>query len=102
VCGGSCVSGIVRPEPIPDEDTTFWNCASRRAAQTGRVRVRDLIKILHEDDWRLARWRGSHRQYQHPVERGTVTVSGNTGSEVTPGTLISVLKQAGLKKEERR
>jgi predicted RNA binding protein YcfA (HicA-like mRNA interferase family) len=65
------------------------------------VRVRDLIKILHEDGWRLARWRSSHRQYQHPVNRGTVTVAGNLGSEVTPGALNSLLKQAGLEKEER-
>jgi len=65
------------------------------------VRVRDLIKILHEDGWRLARWRGSHRQYQHPVNRGTVTVAGNMGSEVTPGALNRLLKQAGLENEER-
>jgi predicted RNA binding protein YcfA (HicA-like mRNA interferase family) len=63
------------------------------------VRVRDLIRILHEDGWWLARWRGSHRQYPHPVKRGTVTVSGHTGADVTPGMLNSVLKQAGLKKE---
>ncbi|MDP2323609.1 MAG: type II toxin-antitoxin system HicA family toxin [Gammaproteobacteria bacterium] len=66
------------------------------------MRVRDLIKILHEDGWRLARWRGSHRQYQHPVKRGTVTVSGSTGAEVPRGTLNSVLKQAGLKKDEQK
>jgi predicted RNA binding protein YcfA (HicA-like mRNA interferase family) len=78
------------------------SCPTRCAAQTGQVRVRDLIKLLHDDGWRLARWRGSHRQYQHPVKRGTVTVSGNTGAEVTPGTLNSVLKQAGLKKDNQR
>jgi len=65
------------------------------------VRVRDLIKILHEDGWRLARWHDSHRQCQHPVKRGTVTVSENTGSDMTPGTLNSVLKKAGLQKEEQ-
>lgn len=63
------------------------------------MRVRDLIRILHEDGWRLARWRGSHRQYQHTVERGTVTVSGHTGADVTPGMLNSVLKKAGLNME---
>lgn len=63
------------------------------------MRVRDLTRILHEDGWRLARWRGSHRQYQHPVKRGTFTVSGHTEADVTAGVLNSVLKRAGLKKE---
>jgi predicted RNA binding protein YcfA (HicA-like mRNA interferase family) len=63
------------------------------------VRIRDLIRILHQDSWRLARWRGSHHQYQHPVKRGTFTVAGHTGADVTAGVLNSVLKQAGLKKE---
>jgi predicted RNA binding protein YcfA (HicA-like mRNA interferase family) len=60
------------------------------------MRISELIKILHEDSWRLVRWRGSHRQYQHPVKRGTFTVSGSTDANVTPATSRSVLKQAGL------
>ena len=33
----------------------------------------------------------------HPAKSGTVTVSGKLGIEVPPGTLNSILKQAGLK-----
>ena len=33
----------------------------------------------------------------HPAKSGTVTVSGKPGIEVPPGTLNSILKQAGLK-----
>jgi predicted RNA binding protein YcfA (HicA-like mRNA interferase family) len=43
--------------------------------------------------------RGSHRQYKHPVKKGRVTIAGHPGDELAPGTLNSVLKQAGLKKE---
>jgi predicted RNA binding protein YcfA (HicA-like mRNA interferase family) len=59
--------------------------------------VRDLIKILADDGWVQVRQRGSHRQFRHPAKTGTVTVAGKESSDVPPGTLNSVLKQAGLK-----
>ena len=40
----------------------------------------------------------SHRQLRHAVKKGTVTVAGKPSVDVPPGTLNSVLKQAGLKK----
>jgi len=46
---------------------------------------------------RLARQRGSHRQFHHPAKTGTVTVAGKLSVDVPRGTLNSVLKQAGLK-----
>jgi predicted RNA binding protein YcfA (HicA-like mRNA interferase family) len=65
------------------------------------VKVRELIRLLEENGWRLARTRGSHRQFKHPTKPGTVTVAGKAGVDVTPGTLNAILKQAGLKGEER-
>ena len=41
--------------------------------------------------------RGSHRQYKHDVKPGRVTIAGKPGDDMAPGTLASVLKQAGLK-----
>ena len=61
------------------------------------MKVRDLIKAVEEDGWELVRTRGSHRQFHHPVKRGTVTIAGKSAIDVPPGTLNSVLKQAGLK-----
>lgn len=61
------------------------------------LRIRELIRLLERDGWRLARTRGSHRQYKHPEKPGTVTIAGHEGDELAPGTLNSVLKQAGLK-----
>jgi len=61
------------------------------------VKVREVIKLLEDDGWSLARTRGSHRQFKHATKRGTVTVSGKSGIDVPPGTLNSILKQAGLK-----
>jgi predicted RNA binding protein YcfA (HicA-like mRNA interferase family) len=42
---------------------------------------------------------GSHRQYKHPTKPGLVTLPGKPGDDLAPGTLNSILKQAGLKKE---
>jgi len=62
------------------------------------VKVRDILKQLEEDSWFLARIRGSHRQYKHPAKPGLVTIPGKPNDELAPGTLNSILKQAGLKK----
>jgi predicted RNA binding protein YcfA (HicA-like mRNA interferase family) len=53
--------------------------------------------MLESDGLQLVRTRGSHRQIKHPAKTGTVTVSGKSGLDIPPGTLNSVLKQAGLK-----
>jgi predicted RNA binding protein YcfA (HicA-like mRNA interferase family) len=59
--------------------------------------VRQIIKRLEADGWPLVRQRGSHRQYKHPIKPGRVTVAGNDGDEINPGTLASILRQAQLK-----
>ena len=61
------------------------------------MNVRDIIRLLEEDGWRLVAMRGSHRQYKHPVKAGRVTVAGKPSDDIAPGTLNSILKQAGLK-----
>jgi predicted RNA binding protein YcfA (HicA-like mRNA interferase family) len=65
------------------------------------MKVRDVIKLLEKDGWRKVVQDGSHRQYKHPVKMGRVTVAGHPGDEVPPGTLNSILHQAGLKKKGR-
>ena len=64
------------------------------------MKIRDIVVMLEEDGWVLARTRGSHRQYKHPHKSGLVTLAGKPGDDLAPGTLNSVLKQAGLKKAE--
>ena len=60
------------------------------------TKVRDIIQLLREDGWHIARTKGSHRQFKHATKRGLVTVSGKPGDDVHPKTLNSMLKQAGL------
>ena len=61
------------------------------------MKIRDVIKHLEDDGWIVVRQRGSHRQFKHASKAGLVTVAGKPGDELAPGTLNSVLKQAGLK-----
>jgi len=61
------------------------------------MKVRELISLIESDGWRQVRQKGSHRQFHHPSKTGTVTVAGKPNVDVPPGTLNSVLKQAGLK-----
>ena len=60
-------------------------------------KVRDAIRIVERDGWRLARTRGSHRVYKHPAKRGIVVVAGNPGVDLPQGTGNNILKQAGLR-----
>ena len=61
------------------------------------MKVRDIIKLIEEDGWRLAVTKGSHRQYKHPGKPGRVTIAGHMNDDLAPGTLNSILKQAKLK-----
>ena len=61
------------------------------------MKVRDVLRLLADDGWLLARTRGSHQQFKHPAKSGLVTVAGSGNDDLAPGTLNSILKQAGLK-----
>ena len=63
------------------------------------MKVRDVLRLLADDGWVLDRTRGSHRQFKHPTKPGLVTVpaGGKLSHDIPPGTLRSILRQAGLK-----
>jgi predicted RNA binding protein YcfA (HicA-like mRNA interferase family) len=62
------------------------------------MKVRELLRLVEADGWVLTRYRGSHRQFRHPIKPGTVTIAGRPALDVPPGILNSILKQAGLKR----
>ena len=61
------------------------------------MKVRDVLRMIESDGWRLVSTRGSHRQYKHMSRPGRVTVPGKPNDDLAPGTLNSILRQAGLK-----
>jgi predicted RNA binding protein YcfA (HicA-like mRNA interferase family) len=64
------------------------------------MKVREVIKLIEEDGWYLARTRGSHRQFKHPTKSGLVTIAGKPSDDLAPGTLNSIFKQAQLKEQK--
>jgi len=60
------------------------------------VKVREVLRRLQADGWRVARTRGSHRVLKHPTKVGIVVLPGNANDDVAPGTLRSVWQQAQL------
>jgi predicted RNA binding protein YcfA (HicA-like mRNA interferase family) len=60
------------------------------------VKVQELLARLQADGWLQVQQKGSHRPVHHPSKPGAVTVAGKPSVEVPPGTLASILKQAGL------
>ena len=62
------------------------------------MKVREALAMIRKDGWYWVGNEGSHRQFRHPAKPGRVTVSGKPNDDLPPGTLNSILKQAGLKK----
>ena len=61
------------------------------------VKVGEILKLLHDDGWVVVVTRGSHRQLKHLYKPGRVTVAGKPSDDLSPGTRISILQQAGLR-----
>jgi predicted RNA binding protein YcfA (HicA-like mRNA interferase family) len=61
------------------------------------MKVGEVLRLLQNDGWYLVVTRGDHRQLKHPTKPGRVTVAGKPSDDLPPGTLNSILKQAGLK-----
>jgi predicted RNA binding protein YcfA (HicA-like mRNA interferase family) len=60
------------------------------------VKIRDVLRRLHDDGWYEHRSRGSHRVLKHPTKSGIVVVAGQAGKDVGIGTLKSIWRQAKL------
>ena len=61
------------------------------------MRVREVIRLLEKHGWKEMRAKGSHRHFKHPDRRYVITVPGNEGKELAPGTPNAILNKAGLK-----
>jgi len=61
------------------------------------MKVREAIRLLEKKGWVKMQSQGSHRQFKHPNPPLVITLPGNEGTELAPGTLKAILKKAGLK-----
>jgi predicted RNA binding protein YcfA (HicA-like mRNA interferase family) len=44
------------------------------------MKVGEVLRLLHDDGWRLVATKGSHRQFKH----GSVTVPGKPSDDLAP------------------
>lgn len=58
-------------------------------------KIRDVLQQLKDAGWQQVGQTGSYRQFKHPTLPGR---AGKPGDDVAPGTLASILKQAGIKR----
>ena len=61
------------------------------------IKPRHIIRILEKKGFRFIRQKGSHRLYKKGVLRVTIPYHKR---DLKPSTLQSILKQAGISKEE--
>ena len=50
------------------------------------MKVKEIIKLIEADGWKLERQRGSHRQYKHATKKGLVTIAGKESDDSAKGT----------------
>ena len=55
-------------------------------------KVRDVLKRLKEDNWKLTATEGDHRQFEHETKPGKVTVAGHPSDDIPPGTWNNIQK----------
>jgi predicted RNA binding protein YcfA (HicA-like mRNA interferase family) len=64
------------------------------------MKVREVIRLIETDGWRQVRQTGSHKHYRHPSKPGLVTIPDHRNKDLGEKTYRSILKQAGLRKED--
>lgn len=57
-----------------------------------------LLRLLHDDGGSLSQFAVVISQFKHSTKPGRVTVPGKPRDDLAPGTLNSILKQAGLRR----
>lgn len=61
---------------------------------------REVCSLLERHGFRRVRQRGSHIVMQRVTEQGTTTVPVPDHPELRVGTLLSIIRQSGLPREE--
>ncbi len=50
------------------------------------MKIREIIKLIEKEGWRLVAQKGSHQQYKHARKKGRVTIAGKPGDDIAPGS----------------
>ena len=64
------------------------------------LKSKQLLSILKKAGWEIARQKGSHIQLKHTGKPHYLATIPYHNKDIAIGTLISIIKQLGLTKEE--
>ena len=77
-----------------------YGSAIRQFALLNEMKVSEILKAIKDDGCFQVAQRGSHRQFKHQSKPGRVMIAGRPSDELSKGTQMSILKQAGLRGSE--
>lgn len=64
--------------------------------------VKQVIELLEENGWQYRSTRGDHHKFTKWGERRPIIIAGKKSDDLAEGTLLSILRQAGLKDIARK
>jgi predicted RNA binding protein YcfA (HicA-like mRNA interferase family) len=67
-----------------------------------RITGQQALRAVQRDGWQIVDHEGSHVQLEHPSKTGKVTVPLHAGKILKPKTLINIMQQAHLSRDEFR
>lgn len=62
--------------------------------------VKEVIDLLEANGWKYTRTKGDHHKFTKAGERRPIIVAGKRSQDLAEGTLLSILRQAGLKNQK--
>lgn len=69
-------------------------------AKLARITAPDFIRVIEKLGFVFRRAKGSHRIYLDPISKRRVTVAFHQTKNIPPGTLLNMLGQVGISKQE--
>jgi predicted RNA binding protein YcfA (HicA-like mRNA interferase family) len=86
--------GMIFHFPIDTYQDTYYNYLIK-TGEAVKISSDEVVKAIQADGWYPVRQRGSHRQFNHPTKKGSVTVPMGY-KDLPTGTRNNIFKQAGL------
>ena len=62
--------------------------------------AQEIIRVIEKRGFVLARSRGSHRIFYNSALGKRVTIPFHRGRVIPPGTLLNILREAGIDRDE--
>jgi predicted RNA binding protein YcfA (HicA-like mRNA interferase family) len=96
VAVGGVLRDLVTSSGVACHEVVLFRALSQARLDRMPKKVKEVVAILEQIGWALARQSGSHRTFEHPDHPMLVTISGRWNSAMTVGMLASVQRTSGI------